>query len=162
MADAGRPSVYTPEIAQAIVSRMCEGESLRSICEESNMPARSTVLLWVVENREGFSDQYAQAMLVRAMEWADETIGIADNTDRDWTVDEHGNLRVQGEHVQRSKLRVDTRKWMISKLLPKVYGDRITSETTNLNVDVSTLTDDQLQRIKEGEDVLSVIRSPSG
>lgn len=159
----GRPSIYTPELANAICLRMCEGESLRSICQESTMPDRTTVLRWVVEEREGFHHQYAQAMKVRALEWADETIEIADNQSRDWTVDEAGNLKVNGEHVQRSRLRVDTRKWMLSKVLPKIYGDRVAMEHTGAvgHVDLSELTDDQLQRLKAGEDLRAIV-GPAG
>ena len=107
----GRPSAYTPELAAEICQRLAEGESLRSICEDDHMPNRSTVHLWVVEDRENFSNQYAKARHAQAVRWGEEILEIADDENRDDT--------------QRARLRVDTRKWLLSKVLPKVYGDKV-------------------------------------
>lgn len=126
--DAGRPSVYTEEIAVEILSRMACGESVKSICNDDHIPARSTVMLWVAENREGFSDRYATAAEARAHYWADELLDIADDGTNDWMEinDQEGSCvgyRVNGEAVSRSKLRVDSRKWLLSKMLPR-YADK--------------------------------------
>jgi Bacteriophage Sf6, terminase small subunit-like len=37
---------------------------------------------------------------------------------------------LDAEHVQRSRLRVEARKWLLSKALPKVYGDKLDLNTT--------------------------------
>lgn len=124
----GRPSVYSEEVANAICGRLVAGESLRSICRDDDMPAKSTVLLWVVENREGFSDQYARARQAQAFGWADEILSIADDGTNDTCLDDKGNPRTDYDHISRSKLRVDTRKWMLSRMLPKLYGDRTALE----------------------------------
>lgn len=60
---------------------------------------------------------------------ADEIIEISDDSSGDVIVDDEGNTRTDAERVARSRLRVDTRKWMLSKMLPKIYGDKI--ETTH-------------------------------
>lgn len=128
----GRPSIYTEELAHEIVNRLVGPpfRSLRSVCEDPDMPDVTTILRWAVEDDEskvwyGFSKHYARARRMQAHLWAEETIEIADNQSKDWRVDQNGNLVVEGEHVQRSRLRVDTRKWVLSKVLPKVYGEKV-------------------------------------
>jgi hypothetical protein len=75
---------------------------------------------------------YARAREVGYYKMADETIEIADDSSRDWkkTVDKNGNeiTVVDHDHIARSRLRVDTRKWLLAKVLPKIYGDRVTNE----------------------------------
>jgi hypothetical protein len=118
----GRPSKYTPELAAEIIARMCEGESLRSICRDATMPVISTVMLWVATDREGFSEQYAKGCEARAHYWADEMLDIADDGANDY-MQREGKEYVNGEAIARSRLRVDTRKWLLSKMLPK-YSDK--------------------------------------
>jgi len=133
---AGRPTDYTPELAVEICSRLATGESLRSICRDDHMPNKTTVFKWLFENKfPEFNDQYAQARAMQAETMAEEMLDIADDGTNDWMerFDSEGNAtgyQLNGEHVQRSKLRIDTRKWAASKLLPKRYGDRITTEHT--------------------------------
>ena len=112
MSELGRPTLYTPELAETICQRLAEGESLRHICKADDFPDHSTVTQWVVQDREGFSNQYARARQAQALLWADEIVSIADNKE-------------PTEIHQRSRLRVDTRKWLLSKVLPKVYGDKV-------------------------------------
>jgi len=82
-----------------------------------------TVLGWVDAN-EAFSVQYAQARMRGYQLLADEIIDISDDADGDIVDTEHGP-KVDAERVARSKLRVDSRKWMLAKMLPKVYGEKI-------------------------------------
>lgn len=130
----GRPSLYTPEIAAEICKRMSDGESLRQVCRDEHMPHESTVRLWHVEDREGFSTQYARAREAQADRWAEEIIEIADDSTNDWMQIENARGRIidvpDQEVLQRSKLRVDTRKWLMSKLLPKRFGDKVQAEMT--------------------------------
>jgi hypothetical protein len=128
----GRPSDYGPEIAALICSRLSAGESLREICRDENMPARSAVFSWLSKHEE-FADQYARARGAQAEHWADEILDIADDGLNDWVArkgddGETIGWKENGEAIQRSKLRVDTRKWLLSKLLPKKYGERIAQE----------------------------------
>ena len=92
------------------------------------MPARSTVHLWLGKV-EGFSDQYARACEIRADVYADQILEIADDASRDWVTKKNADGSTyqvfDGEHVQRARLRIDSRKWLMSKMAPKKYGDRI-------------------------------------
>ncbi len=126
---AGRPSTYTDELAAKILGRIANGESLRSICEYDDMPARSTVFKWVFEKKE-FSDQYDKARAMQAEGMADEILDISDDGTNDWMErrNDDGEItgyQVNGEAIQRSRLRVDARKWVASRLLPKKYGDKL-------------------------------------
>ena len=83
MAERGRPTAYTPELAAEICERMAAGESLRSICRSEDMPSEITVRRWAIENREGFSAQYAMASETRMDCLADEIVEIADDKSGD-------------------------------------------------------------------------------
>lgn len=121
----GRPSKFTPELAREICMRIAAGASVRSICEDEAMPSEATVRAWAVDDLDGFSAQYTRAIQIRAMGWADEIVDISDDGRNDTYIDDNGNERTDNERVARSRLRVDTRKWMLSKMLPKVYGDTL-------------------------------------
>lgn len=124
----GRPSTYTPEIAIEICTRIAAGESLRSICKSDHLPVVSTVMLWAVEDREGFSEHYAKSRRLQAELLADEIFDIADDSTNDYMLRQSKSGEeyesVNPEVIGRSRLRVDTRKWYLSKVLPKVYGDK--------------------------------------
>lgn len=125
---AGRPTDYTDEIAREICQQLAEGKSLREICRSSDMPQESTVRKWALEDRSGFYAHYAQAREIGYHAMADELLEIADDAQNDWMErngEDASGWQINGDHVQRSRLRLDTRKWMLSKVLPKVYGDRI-------------------------------------
>lgn len=117
---AGRPSEYTPEMADRICELLAEGKSLRSICLIDEMPAQSTVCRWLA-NREEFRKQYAYAREVQADTLADEILDIADDGANDYMGEDE---KYNGDAVQRSRLRVDARKWLAGKLKPKVYGEK--------------------------------------
>lgn len=120
----GRPSIYTDELAVHICGEIAKGNSLRKICLSEAMPNASTVHLWVLTN-EAFSKQYAIARAMQAEHYLDEIIEIADESSNDMVADDDGNERVNSEAIARSRLRVDTRKWAMSKMLPKKYGDKV-------------------------------------
>ena len=122
----GRPTRYTPKVAADICTRLAEGESLRAICRDGAMPGLRTVLGWLFDGEhQEFSHQYASAREAQAEVWADEIVSIADEATGDSTTDKDGKEIVNHEHIQRSRLRVDARKWIASKLLPKRYGDKL-------------------------------------
>jgi hypothetical protein len=124
----GRPSDFTQEIAAKICAEMADGNSLRTICRSADMPAASTVYLWLIAHKD-FSEQYTRACEDRAHAMAEEALEIADDGERDYgQKDDEGVPIFNSEHVQRSRLRVDTRKWFASKLAPKKYGDKVTQE----------------------------------
>jgi transposase-like protein len=122
----GRPSSYTREIADLICERLANGESLREICRDAEMPSLSMVFRWINQHIE-FREQYARARETQADVLADEIIDIADNASNDWM---EKNFKGQtqwvenGEAIRRSQLRVDSRKWVAAKMKPKKYGDK--------------------------------------
>lgn len=129
MAERGRPTDYTAEIAQRICEELACGRSLRDVCADEGMPAESTVRAWALDDRDGFSAHYARARELGYHSMADELMEIADDARNDWMErcgEEDAGWQANGEHIQRSRLRVDTRKWMLSKVLPKLYGDKVT------------------------------------
>lgn len=124
----GRPTIFTQELADKICERLADGESLRTICSEDGMPARSSVFKWLGENA-GFSDQYARARTAQADAIFDDILEIADDGSNDWierTNSDGENIgwRENGEALRRSQLRVEARKWMAGKLAPKKYGEK--------------------------------------
>lgn len=115
----GRPTIYNDKLASEICARIAAGESMRSICRDPQMPAMSSVMLWLIDgNHKRFSDQYAISRKIQAEALADEIFDIADDGSNDW-MEKSGNASVNGEHINRSRLRVDTRKWYLSKVLPR-------------------------------------------
>jgi hypothetical protein len=109
---------------------MREGESLRAICRSEDMPGRTTVLRWL-ENNEVFRGQYERAREALIEHWGEEILEISDDGTNDYMERQKGEdvERVaNGEHIQRSRLRVDTRKWLMSKLAPRKYGDFMRNE----------------------------------
>ena len=130
METTGRPTVYTPEIAKYICEQLAEGRSLRSICDDEGMPNRSTVYDWLDADTHGFPDQYARARSRQAETMLDEILEIADDTSNDTIITDFGP-RPDAEWISRSKLRVDARKWAMSKLAPKKYGDSKALDVTS-------------------------------
>ena len=123
----GRPTDYCVEVADEILERIADGESLRSICREEHMPSKSAVFRWLGLHDE-FRDQYARAREAQADSLFDDVLEIADDARNDW-MERNGKDDVgwalNGEHVQRTRLRIDARKWMAGKLRPKTYGEKI-------------------------------------
>jgi hypothetical protein len=130
----GRPSDYSPELSDKICAAIASGLSLRTICKEESMPCVATIFNWIRRFPE-FLEQYEKAKAEQADALAEEMLDIADDGTNDWMEahDKDGNAigwKVNGEHVQRSRLRLDTRKWLASKLKAKKYGDKLTQELT--------------------------------
>jgi len=120
----GRPSDYSEELVEEICLRISFGEGLVKICKDEHIPSRSTVMRWLLNNKE-FQDKYAQAREAQADYLLEELLDIADDKSGDTYEDAKGNIKVDHENINRSRLRVDTRKWVIAKLAPKKYGDRV-------------------------------------
>jgi hypothetical protein len=126
----GRPSDYTPETAGLICEQIAEGLSIRTICKEEDMPCMSTIFKWLNIYPE-FTEQYARAKEAQADAFAEELLDISDDGSNDWLKVHHGDddkevgWRVNGEAIQRSRLRVDSRKWLMGKMKPKKYGEKL-------------------------------------
>jgi hypothetical protein len=124
----GRPSDFSQEIADTICAKLAEPRSLRSICQDEGMPDKATVFRWL-EAHPAFRDQYARGRVFQAESIFDEALDIADDGSNDYVTKTNGDgstyQQVNTEHIQRSRLRIDTRKWMAGKLAPKKYGEKI-------------------------------------
>jgi hypothetical protein len=125
----GRPSEFSKETVALICERMSEGEGLRKICSDLEMPDRGTVLRWL-DKHEEFRHQYARARESMMDYYAEEILEIAWDGSGDSYVDGDGRTRTDHEVVARSRLKVDTLKWLMSKLAPRRYGDKLTTEVT--------------------------------
>ena len=124
----GRKCSITPEIAEAVCEKLASGLTLREICRAEGMPPESTVRLWAMDDQDGFAAKYKRAREIGYQSMADELLEISDDGTNDWMKrnDQDGEgFSVNGENIQRSRLRIDTRKWMLAKALPKVYGDKL-------------------------------------
>lgn len=135
---AGRPTLYTAEMAAEICRLIITADpqtgrpnSVRSICLREDMPHRDTVYGWLLVHKD-FAALYGKAMELRADQMFDECLEIADDTSDDKVVHEMEAgapvETVDREHIARSRLRIDTRKWMAGKMAPKKYGDRLVNE----------------------------------
>jgi hypothetical protein len=137
----GRPTDYSHELAAKICSKLAHGQSVRTICRVDGMPNPDTIYEWLRVHKE-FAEQYAKAKDDGCDAMFDDLLAIADDGENDYmeTFDDDGKptgYKFCGEHFQRSRLRVDTRKWYLSKLKPKKYGDKLelgggTSDTTRI------------------------------
>lgn len=140
----GRPSKYCIEMA----TRICEAiathtESYTKICElNPDFPDKSNMRLWRYRHPE-FRAMYDQAKRDQAELFVEELLEIADFTGLDSKINfKTGEESMDTEWVARSRLRVDTRKWIACKLLPKVYGDKKEDETPpERSAEVAELTE---------------------
>lgn len=138
---------YTDEQQAAIklrvLTEMHQGQSLLQICRADDMPNRETIWRWAALDRK-FSEDYERAMQIRADGMFDDILEIADDGTNDW-MEVHGEgsagWKANGEALQRSRLRVDTRKWVLARMFPNKYGD---SQTININAAIETRSDDEL------------------
>lgn len=134
---------FSQELFDQICERIADGESLRAICASDGMPSKANVFRWLSANKDA-ADQYARAREAQADAIFDEILDIADDAQNDWMMRNRGGedecYQLNGEHIQRSRLRIDARKWMAGKLRPKVYGDKL---DVNAHVGFSvTIADD--------------------
>ena len=152
---------FNETVADQICGRMSEGETLRQVCRDAAMPARSTVYRWLSRN-PAFADQYAAAREALVASWADEIIDIADDGTTDYVTKVGRNgaeyEAVDQEHIQRSRLRVDARRWLLSKLNPGQYGDHVEVEHTGAVDHRHSISDtEKVRRL-----ALFLLQSPAG
>ena len=128
----GRPSKYTPTVAKKICEEIAKGGSVRKISQQERFPSFVTIFAWL-NKHEDFLKQYINACNVRAELFAEDIIDIADNDKRDFSLNDDGELVVNGEHIKRSQVRINARQWLASKHHPKRYGDRSAVEMSGPN-----------------------------
>jgi hypothetical protein len=125
-AGTGRPTLYTPELADFILDELADGRTLAELCGDPDMPAAGTVRLWVIENREGFAERYTTARQFGDDIMADQTIDIVDDRHHDWILRRKPNgeteMILDPHRIRRTRLRFMARRWLLSKALQRKYG----------------------------------------
>lgn len=148
----------TDELFDEICERMVDGESVRTICKDDHMPAISTLMKILNQNPDR-SAQYARALQMRADAMFEEIMDISDDGSNDYMLrnaDDPTSIVLNGEHVQRSKLRVDSRKWALGRMNPKKYGDKTfiggvddAPVKVQNTIDVSNLSLEELETLEK-------------
>lgn len=125
----GRPSKYTAELGDRICELLAEGKTLLQVCKPEEMPSERAVRMWALKPDHPFSSKYVRAREVGYYKMADEIVEISDDASHDYVTRYRENgesyQAVDHDHISRSRLRVDSRKWLLSKALPKVFGDKV-------------------------------------
>lgn len=129
----GRPSLYSTELGTKICLRVAEGESVLQICRDEDMPEARTVYLWLLNlqetDKKEFREMYEKAREIQAEVIHDQLLDISDDGTNDWMEIETRSGRIievpDHEHINRSRLRCDTRKWIVARMNPKKYGDKL-------------------------------------
>lgn len=141
----GRPSKFSQDLAENICEQIANGKSLRAICAEDDMPSTTTVFKWLNENQD-FSEQYARARDRQADHYFEEIVEIADSVEADSAA------------VAKARLQVDARKWTLSKLAPKKYGEKTELDVKSSDGSMTpTVRIDAEEYRKIAEDVLRKI-----
>lgn len=133
MAKMGRPTDYSPELVARLCAELSQGKSLRTVTRNDDMPALTTIFRWLslsnaAEWAQDFRDQYARAKEEAADAMADEVLHISDTPvmGETRTIRPDGSVEVkQDEMLGHRRLQIDTRKWLMAKMKPKKYGERI-------------------------------------
>src|SRR6267154_1049062 len=141
---------YTTEFAEEVGRRMAEGASLREVCRDNAVP-ESTVRQWVRDDRDGFAARYQGARVLQVESFGDQIIEIGNREDLD---------------PQDKRVRCDNLKWLMSKLLPKRYGDRLLVagdaenplQVLHQQVSLVDLTNDQLDALDKFTRSLSDVK----
>jgi hypothetical protein len=162
------------EVTAYVCAELQKGRSLENICStDDNMPSVATFLAWVQGDPSGIGKDYAHAREIGYLLLADEIVALSDKTHEWVTVQElspDGDpvfeadgkpklkkmlLPLNSDVIAHKRVQIDTRKWVLSKMLPKVYGDKITQEHTGADggpiamaaVDLKNLSDDELENM---------------
>lgn len=148
-----RPTKFKQETADEICAELAVGRSLRDICRKSG-PDISTVMRWLAAH-EPFREQYARAKTAGADALAEEILDIADDGSNDWMErhDKDGEnigWQFNGEAARRSQIRIDARKWLLSKLAPKKYGDKLDLNHSGRIATTREMSEEELASIAAG------------
>lgn len=128
----GRPSKFTKELQEEMLERLSQGESARNICREAHMLSWSAFCAFKrkPENKE-FQDQYIVAWEDGLEAWEADLDKIAHDESRDLIPDGKGGFKSDNTAVNRDRLKIDTRKWIMCKRMPKKYGDKLEQEVNH-------------------------------
>jgi hypothetical protein len=128
-----------------VCSEIEKGRALRNVLKDENMPSTSTFYQWL-DNNEDKAKQYARATEIRAEIIFDDILNIADDNVNDTYTNDDGVELTNHDVIQRARLKIDARKWVLSKLNPKKFGDKtdITSGGEKIQTNVAILNIDPL------------------
>lgn len=118
-----RPTQYTPQLGERLLERMANGVTATEICRDPTMPTWGVLKRWERDYPD-FGRRYETARRQCCEYMTDEIITIADNAANDYIQRSTGGLVFNREGFERSRLRIDSRKWTASKVLRHVYGDK--------------------------------------
>ena len=142
-----KPAPYDQGVAEEVCVRLMEGRTLRSICEDQDIPSKNVVYRWLAADPV-FKDAYARAREFQMLAWADDVVEIADDTSADYydrdTKDGGTERVVDQEAIARSRLKVDARKWLMSKLSPRLFADKVEVDL-HATVKVEDMSDEELE-----------------
>lgn len=127
----GTKTIFTPELCSKICDFVIEGYTMRQIAAMDGMPTKASIFRAMSRN-EDFAAAYAEARDLQTMMWEDDLTDIADNSNNDWVEKERANgsteIALNHEAMQRSKLRIETRKWLMACRKPQKYGTKVSQE----------------------------------
>ena len=139
----GRPKVFGIENPcwQIMTEQMSLGKSLSTALKAEGMPSYHAVML-MLRNNPQFRDMYEKAIEDRADRLAEEILELADEP-----MPDHLEGPMASAWVQQKRMQVDARKWIASKLKPKMYGDRIDVAVTDTRISVMDALKEAKQRV---------------
>jgi hypothetical protein len=135
----GVPLTYTKEIGEEICLKIStSGKGIVPLCKENpHWPCHQTIFEWRIKIKE-FGDLYAKAKQDQIETLIDDCIDISDDTSHDTIIKQNRDgteyETCNSEWINRSRLRIDTRKFLAQKLAPKIYGDKIQKEDDEKNI----------------------------
>lgn len=146
----GRPTDYSIELAEEICDTIASSsKGIKKLCRENeHWPSYMTIYRWLRKHKE-FCDLYTQAKRDQIQVYVDEIIEISDESSHDDLVNKNGDVYCNSEWINRSRLRVDTRKWLAAKLVPRLYGEKIQNEHSGIDgkpIEYASLTPEQRNR----------------
>lgn len=154
---AGRPSKFSPELCAEVCRRIATGQSMAEVGRDPAMPSDHTLWRWMITEEE-FRTAYVKAKEECSEFLVDEMLDIADDARNDWMTRQVDGETIKvpdKEHISRTRLRIDTRKWIAAKLKPKKYGDAMIHRgddeapiQVNHEIDFSGLSPDERAAIR--------------
>jgi hypothetical protein len=127
-APPARPQEFSETLASEICERIAFGETLRHITLLPHLPEEATLYRWLLREPE-FQARFLAAKALQVEKWAEELIDIADDARNDWIVRENGRAGTSAtvansENVQRAKLRVVVRQWLIARWQSRLAAEK--------------------------------------
>lgn len=105
-------ALYEPEKGERFVLLIAAGLTVEKAAEQAGIDPPVIVYYWIVRNPE-FAQRYLEACQAKCMKWADQLVSLADECPADIP------------SVAKCRQQIDVRKWMLSKIVPKVFGEKL-------------------------------------